>query len=72
MKNIEIKKLEALLNHWITHTEEHSIEFKEWSQKANDAKLANISNYMQNASKGMDTVKKTLILALDELKKIVK
>ena len=69
MDENEIKKLKALLTHWIAHSEEHSAEFAEWAQKVNSAQYLEVYRHMASACKGMDAVKSSLMVALRELNK---
>lgn len=34
MSNDNKEKLKIVLSHWIAHNQDHSVEFKEWSEKA--------------------------------------
>jgi hypothetical protein len=70
MDKTEVKKLKALLTHWIEHTEEHSDEFEEWAQKFNSSRFSEIYINMLSASKGMGSVRDYLTIALKELDKL--
>ena len=70
MDNTDIKKLEALLAHWIEHTEEHSEEYAEWAQKMDFTEFAEVKKHLLLASKGMGSVQGSLEVALKELKKL--
>lgn len=68
MNNIELKKLVALLNHWIEHCQEHSQEFSEWAIKANSAGFTTVHECMISAANDMIKVKESLASALSKLK----
>ncbi len=72
MNEAELKKLKALLAHWIEHSEEHGAEFEEWAEKAKAAGYAEVYNYMITASKEMGSVKSSLVSALAEIDKKAK
>jgi hypothetical protein len=51
MDKTEVKKLKALLTHWIEHTEEHSDEFEEWAQKFNSSRYGICPGIFDNCLK---------------------
>jgi hypothetical protein len=64
MDDNELKKLKALLAHWIAHSEEHSAEFADWAQKVNSAHYFEVYKNMTSACNGMEAVQNSLIAAL--------
>lgn len=70
MDGNEVKRLKALLAHWIAHSEEHSAEFAEWAQKVNSAQYLEVYKHMSSACKGMEAVQNSLVAALKELNKV--
>jgi uncharacterized protein YukE len=69
MDGNDLKKLKALLAHWIGHSEEHGTEFAEWAEKVNSAQYLGVYKNMSSACKGMEAVKNSLMDALKELNK---
>jgi hypothetical protein len=69
MDGNEVKKLKALLAHWIAHSEEHSAEFAEWAKRINSAQYLEVYKNMSSACKGMESVQNSLMAALKELNK---
>lgn len=69
METIEIKKLKALLDHWIEHCEEHQLEYAQWAEKINPAQYGMLHRYISAASSAMEKVGQSLKDALDELNK---
>jgi len=58
----ELEKLRILIPHWIEHNTEHSDEFREWAEKAGEAK----PNLLE-ASRQMELVNLALHMALEKL-----
>jgi hypothetical protein len=70
MDGTERRKLEALLGYWVKHNREHGEEFKEWANKAADAGEALVHDHILQAAQEMDEANKSLLKALDALKKM--
>ena len=60
-------KLKALLKYWIAHNQDHSVEFKEWAEKAGVMGEAEVSAEIKQAVAQMD---KTTALFTHSLKKL--
>ncbi len=54
MANNERNNLKALLNYWIGHNRDHSIEFKEWAEKARAMGEKQVADDILLAVKDMD------------------
>jgi hypothetical protein len=60
-------KLKALLKYWIAHNLDHSVEFKEWSEKAGAMGEAEVAAEIKQAIAQMD---KATALFIHSLKKL--
>ena len=59
--------LRALLRYWIAHNQEHSLEFREWAEKAKAMGEIGVASEIQQAVEQMD---KATALFLQSLKKL--
>jgi hypothetical protein len=46
--------LKALLKYWIAHNQDHSVEFKEWAEKANAMGECEVADELRKAVEQMD------------------
>ena len=69
MGNNEREKIKILLNHWIKHNREHSLEFREWAKKAKELGEIEIYDHILKAAHEMDKVNEYLLQALSKLEK---
>lgn len=67
MSSDERAKLKTLLNYWIEHNKEHSQEFKQWSDRAEELGETEVSREMLDAVKDMDKATELLSRALSRL-----
>ena len=67
--NNETTKIRTLLNYWIKHNKEHSLEFKEWAGKVSELGEADASEDMLLAAQAMEKASKSLLRALRRLEK---
>ena len=63
----EKDKLKVLLKYWIAHNQDHSAEFKEWSEKAGAMGEAEVSTDIQQAVVQMDNATALFIRSLKKL-----
>jgi len=61
----ELKKLKAVLQHWVRHNENHFEEYKKWAETASSMGLQNVSG---SILKAMELIKQ----ANDEFHKALK
>lgn len=69
MDDPEMQKLEVKLSHWISHNKEHGRDFREWSEKAEEAGMHYVHEHMLQAAQQMDEASECLARALELLKK---
>lgn len=67
MNTEEKGKLKTLLNYWMDHNKEHSLEFREWAEKARSFGEAEICEQVLQASRAMDKASEFLSQALGKL-----
>ena len=60
-------KLKTLLSYWIEHNEEHSREFKEWAEKAQEMGEAEVAGEILQAVENMEQVSEILSKTLKKL-----
>jgi nickel/cobalt transporter (NicO) family protein len=63
----EKDKLKALLKYWITHNQDHSMEFREWAEKAGVMGEDEVAADIKQAITQMD---KATVLFIHSLKKL--
>jgi beta-glucosidase/6-phospho-beta-glucosidase/beta-galactosidase len=54
MVSNEKENLTALLKYWIAHNQDHSVEFKEWAEKAKAMGENEVAREIQQAIEKMD------------------
>jgi hypothetical protein len=67
MTATDLKKLRALLPHWIEHNAEHAAEFRAWSDRARSAGQQEAANEIDTAAKELGRVNEALSAALQKL-----
>jgi nickel/cobalt exporter len=67
VSNAERKKLKILLDHWIEHNREHSLEFREWAEKAKGFEQPETCKDILEAAQEMDKANEPLLRALRRL-----
>ena len=67
MDNEERSKIMTLLNYWIAHNKEHSLEFREWAGKVNKSGETEAGEEMLLAAQEMDKASEILTKALRRL-----
>jgi hypothetical protein len=63
----DVKKLRALLPHWIEHNQEHAGEFEAWAAKAAAAGHGTAAQMIGRAAEAMQQADHALQSALEEL-----
>lgn len=63
----ERENLKTLLKYWIAHNKDHSVEFKEWAEKADAMGEKEVADDLQKAVEQMD---KATTLFSKSLKKL--
>lgn len=61
-------RLKALLRHWVEHSLEHKKNFEEWSEKAKDMKLHDVSRYLALAAEDSERIAEHLSKALEAMR----
>ena len=67
MANNEKDKLKALLKYWIAHNQDHSVEFKEWAEKAEGLGEGEVASEIRQA---IAQIEKATALFTHSLKKL--
>lgn len=67
VKKVDKQKLVTLLKYWITHNQEHSEEFQEWSEKAETMGESEVTKEIQQSIIEMDKATEHLLKALKKL-----
>ena len=62
------KKLRTLLGYWITHNNEHGMEFSEWAEKAKSFAAPEVTDNLLEAVAKMGETSVLLTQALQKLK----
>ena len=67
MAKDEIAKLRPMLNYWIQHNTEHSLEFREWAEKAKIFGETEVGEDILAAAQGLEEINDSLSRALRRL-----
>jgi hypothetical protein len=65
----DLEKLEFLLTHWVEHNREHSSEFRNWAQRAEQMGAGQTAKHLYAAVQHMESTNNSLSAALAELER---
>jgi hypothetical protein len=62
------EKMIKLLEHWVKHNDDHADTYRQWAEKANDMKMADVGRLIAEAAEMTMTIRQKIEEAIERVK----